>query len=123
MTTSGYQHKTHECIIKQITDQKAIGQPIAQSEHSIGNDTEHIVGNQQLVPRWSRGECGIGTRELTVINVASWKHAKAHCDEYSHNWEDDHSVRYESPFDTLPPAVDGIGECGQALKEQYCDDP
>ena len=61
--------------------------------------------------------------EPTVINVGIRLNDEARRGEHRHKREHDHSVRYESPLDTIPSEMDGFEQRGHTFEEQCDDDP
>ena len=105
--------------VRQRTDQKTIGQPIAQGEYHVGDSAEHPAGNKPLISKRSRRRHNFDAGELAVIDVGKGKDIEVHRSEYGHKQERDRSVGYEPPFDALPPATEGVKQRGHAFEEQY----
>ena len=109
--------------IKQRADQKSIGQPTAQEEGAISNDSERLVLCESPVSNWPGGCHVLDARELAIINEGNGLNIEGHCDLYSHKREHGRGVGYESPLDRLPSAVDRVEQRGHALEGQCGHDP
>ena len=108
---------------EQRTDQKSIGQPIVQCECNGGNNVDRLGGDEQLVSVRSRRHRVPDARELTVINVRNGFDVEEHCGLYSRQRKHGHGVRYYSPLDMLPSAMDRVKQRSHAFKEQNDENP
>ena len=112
-----------ECGIEQTAYQKSIGQPIAQDECDILNDTDRLVGNKPLVSTRSGMERPFNTRELAVVNIRNGLNVKLRRRSYSHDREHEQGVGYDPPFDRPSSTMVGVKQCGHTLEEHDDDDP
>ena len=97
-----------ERITKRGTDQKTIGQPIAQGENNTLSNIDYVWDDEQLVPIRSRKRPAFCTRELAIIDVGNRFNDELHRGSYGHEQEHCHGVGYESPSDGFPSAIGGV---------------
>ena len=104
---------------KQRTDQKTIGQQIVQGETDILNNSDRVwdIGSM-ILKRYSKYTWG-----LAIVDVGSGLNAELHRGSHGQKREHRHGVGYDSPFDSLPPAIGGVKERGYTLEEHCDDDP
>ena len=108
--------------IRRAANQKNIGQKIVEDKKEIGDYDERLGIHVQLVSEWSRS-CCTTAGELAVFDVGNGKNAEVHRGGDGDTRERDGGVGYESPFDTLPSAMEGVEQRGHTLKEQHDNDP
>ena len=111
-----------ERSVKQRTNQKAISQPIAQTECNIWNNIDRIGVQGLEVPNWSRFGPVPG-RELTVIDVGNGLKVEVHPSVHSRQREHDRGVAYEAPLDIPPSAMDWAEQRDHAFEEQHGEHP
>ena len=110
-----------EWNIKQRTNQKAIGQPIGQGERNTGYYINEVGSLSPLVSKWPWGHQALNTREFTAIDVGNGQKVEGRRGEHGHKRKHDDGVGYETPLDTIPSAIDGVEERGNAL-EEHCNE-
>ena len=108
---------------KQRTNQKTIAEPIIQEDCDTGNDNKRLGGNERSISKRSRRHHARDTRVFTIIDVGDKINVELHRVSYGHKQEHNYSVGYKFPFDTLPPAIDGVEQRGHTFKEQHNDRP
>jgi hypothetical protein len=105
------------------THQEAVGQPIVQEDHNIGDDANRGGVDEELVSKRSWRYEVLETSELSVIDICKGQNVEVRPRVDRHEREHNRGMDHESPLDATLCAIRSAEQRSYALEEQVDDDP